>query len=98
LSDRAGLVVYPKYFWEIVSKHVRFAKHWIELDLMCRRAVREQKIKPYTDLALTPVTEEETETLEMFTHNEAARHEVAHVRKVDELTHGKHARADAQHA
>ena len=58
----------------------------VELDLMCRRAVREQKIKPYADLALTPVTEEETETLQMFTHNEAARHEVAHVRKVDELT------------
>jgi Radical SAM superfamily len=89
---------YPKYFWEIVSKHTRLAKHWIELDLMRRRAVREQKIKPYTDLALTPVTEEETETFEMFTHNEAARHQVAHVRKVGELTHGKHARADAQHA
>jgi hypothetical protein len=33
------------------------------------------------------VTDEETETLEMFTHNEAARAEVAHVRKVAELTH-----------
>jgi hypothetical protein len=62
---------------------------------MRRRAVREQKIKPYTDLALTPVSEEETETLETFTHNEAARYEVAHVRKVDELTHGNNARAVA---
>jgi len=44
---------------------------------------------------LTPVSEEETETLETFTHNEAARHEVAHVRKVDELTHGNNARAVA---
>jgi hypothetical protein len=86
---------YPKYFWEIVSKHARLAKRWIELDRMRRRAVREQKIKPYIDLALTPVSEEETETLEMFTHNEAARHEVAHVRKVDELTHGNNARAVA---
>ncbi|MFY9895910.1 MAG: radical SAM protein [Xanthobacteraceae bacterium] len=86
---------YPKYFWEIVSKHARLAKHWIELDRMRRRAVREQKIKPYSDLALTPVSEEETETLEMFTHNEAARHEVAHIRKVDELTHGNNARAVA---
>ncbi len=89
---------YPKYFWEIVSKHARLVKHWVELDLMRRKAVREQKIKPYTDLALTPVTEEENDTLEMFTHNEAARNEVAHIRKVDALTHGKRTPAEAQHA
>ena len=35
------------------------------------RARREQRSKPYTDLAMTPVTDDETETLEMFTHNEA---------------------------
>jgi hypothetical protein len=79
---------YPKYFWEIVSKHARLCKLWIELDLMRRRAVKEQKIRPYTDLALKPVTDGENDTLEMFTHNAAARHEVAHARKVDALTHG----------
>ncbi len=89
---------YPKYFWEIVSKHARLCQYWIELDLMRRRAVRDQKIKPYTDLALTPVTDEENDTLEMFTHNEAARHEVAHSRMVDALTHGKRAAAEARHA
>ena len=40
----------------------------------------------------------ETETLDMFTHNEGARDEVAHVRKVDALTHGKAAPAATQHA
>ena len=44
---------------------------------------------------MTPVTEDETETLEMFTHSDAARDSVAHVRKIDELTHGKRALADA---
>jgi len=34
---------------------------------------------------------EETETLEMFTHNAGARDQVAHVRKVDALTHSKQA-------
>jgi hypothetical protein len=34
----------------------------------------------------------------MFTHNDAARKQVAHVRKVDALTHGKHAPSDVQHA
>jgi hypothetical protein len=53
---------------------------------------------PYTDLALTPVTDEEADTLAMFTHNEGARDEVAHQRKVDALTHGKAASAQVQHA
>jgi len=44
----------------------------------CARARRDQKVNPYTDLAMTPVTDEETETLEMFTHNAGARDQVAH--------------------
>ncbi|NVO13198.1 MAG: radical SAM protein [Rhodoplanes sp.] len=78
---------YPKYLWEIVSKHARLTRHWIDLDLMRRKAKREQAVRPYTDLALTPVTDEETETLEIFTHSEDARRGVAHIRKVDALTH-----------
>src|SRR5215510_14262616 len=82
---------YPKYLSEIVSKHTRLAKQWFELSSMCARARCEQKVNPYTDLAMTPVTDEETETLAMFTHNDGARGQVAHVRKVDALTHGKQA-------
>jgi radical SAM superfamily enzyme YgiQ (UPF0313 family) len=85
---------YPRYSWEIVSKTVRLAKQWVELDLMRRRARKEQRLRSYTDVALTPVTEAETESLEMFTHNEAAREEVAHVRKVDALTHGNRRRPE----
>jgi Radical SAM superfamily len=86
---------YPKHLWEIVSKHGRLAKQWIEMSRMCARARREQKLNPYTDLAMTPVTDDETETLEMFTHNAGARDQVAHVRKVDALTHGKQAAVGA---
>jgi radical SAM superfamily enzyme YgiQ (UPF0313 family) len=86
---------YPKYWWEIVTKHVRLAKQWIEMSRMCARARREQKLNPYTDLAMTPVTDEETDTLEMFTHNAGARDQVAHARKVDALTHGKQAAVGA---
>jgi hypothetical protein len=32
--------------------------------------------------------DDETETREMFTHNEGARNEVVRVRKIDKLTHG----------
>jgi hypothetical protein len=67
------------------------------IDRMLRRAKRDQKLQPYVDLALTPPTDDETETLAMFTHNEAARAEVAHQRKVAALTHGA-AQPAAQHA
>jgi hypothetical protein len=79
---------YPKYAFELVSKHVRVLKHWLDLELMVRRARRHAAPGMYGDLALTPVADDETETLEMFTHNEAARSEVAHTRKVAALTHG----------
>jgi hypothetical protein len=86
---------YPKYLREIVSKHTQLIRQWPELSSMCARARREQKLNPYTDLAMTPVTDEETESLEMFTHNDGARSQVAHLRKVDALTHGKQAAVGA---
>ena len=49
----------------------------------------------YTDLALTPVSDEETDTLELFTQNDAARTEVARTRKIAELTHGVPAPVEA---
>ena len=41
----------------------------------------------YTDLAMTPVAEEEADALELFTQNKAARDAVDHARKVKKLTH-----------
>ena len=89
---------YPKYAWEIVRKHASFLRRWIMIERMLRRAKREEKVRPYTDLALAPVTDHETDALEMFTHSEAARNAVAHIRKVDALTHAKPARAEAAQA
>ena len=72
---------YPKYLGEIVSKHVRILKRWLELDLIRRRLRRDPQSKVYMDQSVTPVTDEDTETFAMFTHNEAARMEVARTRK-----------------
>jgi hypothetical protein len=41
------------------------------------------------DPALAPVSDDEEERLEMFTHNLGARHAVEHARKVAALTHGE---------
>jgi hypothetical protein len=88
---------YPKYFWGVISKHARIAKQWIWLDLTRRRVTQEQRRNPYMDQALTPVDDDETETLELFTHNASARGEVVHQRKIAVLT--GHATSEAaQHA
>jgi hypothetical protein len=72
---------YPQYLGEIVSKHVRILKRWLELELIRRRLRRDPQSTVYMDQSLTPVTDEGTETFAMFTHNEAARVEVARTRK-----------------
>ena len=43
---------------------------------------------PYSDQAMLPVTEDETQTLELFTHNKSAREAVDHARKIKILTSG----------
>jgi hypothetical protein len=101
LDRRPGLPIvpawrfYPRYLWEMMSKHGSIARRWIMIEWMLRRAKRDEKLRPYTDLAMTPVTDTETDSLEMFTHSEDARGEVAHIRKVDALTHGTRAAVNA---
>src|SRR3954447_4059674 len=89
---------YPKYLWESVSKHARIAKHWFWLDRVRKRVKQEQRVSPYTDLALTAVTDDETESFDLFTHNEGARGEVVRTRKIAALTHNHPAPPAAQHA
>ena len=48
----------------------------------------------YIDQALTPVTNDEEETLALFTHSDAARQAVEHARKVAHLT-GANSRREA---
>jgi hypothetical protein len=104
LDRRPGMPIepffsfYAKCVRDVVRKHVALARHWIRLAGMLRQARREQAVQPYVDLALMPVQDEETETLEMFTQKDAAKREVAHVRKVDALTHGAGRTVVAQRA
>ena len=79
---------YPKAVWEIASKAARMTRYWLQLDRMRRSINRDPERHRYTDAALQPVEDNETETLEMFTHSESARNEVARTRRIHELTHG----------
>jgi hypothetical protein len=52
------------------------------------RKVAKSADVPYSDQAMQPVSEDDTSTLELFTHNQSARDAVDHARKVKTLTGG----------
>jgi radical SAM superfamily enzyme YgiQ (UPF0313 family) len=77
LDRRSGMPIesplsfYPRYAWEVLSKHVRLAAmHW-----QFRRILKrvERDTGSYDDVAMMPVQEDEFEELEMFTVTQAAR-------------------------
>ena len=75
-------VFYPRYLWDIVSKHVRLGHRWFAIDLMRRGILRNPAYRSYTDQALTAVTDDESETLELLNQNAAARREVERSRRI----------------
>src|SRR6185503_3622799 len=74
---------YPKHFTATLWKQVRWAKLYLENYRIYSDIKRDPKRLEYTDVALSPVTEDETETMEMF-QSGAARIFVDKVRRVEE--------------
>ncbi len=87
---------YPVHLVKTAMKVAKWVTLYLRLRLIYLGIKRDPHSSEYTDLAIAPVTEDETETLEIFTQSAAARIEVAHVRKIDELTHRKRALIEAQ--
>ena len=82
------LKFYPRYAKEFVVRYGRVAIDMLRLERIRRRVLKDPQRYAYMDQALTPVTAEETETLELFSHNAGARNEVVRTRRIAELTHG----------
>jgi radical SAM superfamily enzyme YgiQ (UPF0313 family) len=78
---------YPRFVGELAGKLFRLMLAVARIAWIFRRVARDPKGLLYTDLALTPVGEQEADTLELFTQSTAARAAVVHARKVKELTH-----------
>ena len=86
---------YPTFVAETFSKQFKLWGNFLRLARVRFAIRRDPQHRLYTDCALTPVADDDTETLEMFTHNVGARNAVAHVRKIDALTHAAHTPATA---
>ncbi len=60
------LVFYPRRAWEFVSTYGGLALYAWKLNRMRKQVQRELRQQPYTDLAITPVTDDDEESLEML--------------------------------
>ncbi|HXE64203.1 MAG TPA: radical SAM protein [Bryobacteraceae bacterium] len=60
------LVFYPKYAAELVYKHVRLAGQIVRYGRFRYQLKRDPEAKNYMDVALTPVLEEDSSTLELL--------------------------------
>jgi hypothetical protein len=78
---------YPKQLWDLAQKLAVGVTTAIHLFSAQKRIKTDPNRLAYKDLAITPVTEAEVDTLELFNQNDAARHAVQHERHVRELTH-----------
>jgi hypothetical protein len=76
---------YPQLTWEVIVKHARVVAAVWRIFRIYRRVAAGAHV-PYTDPAMTPVSEDETQRLELFTHNKSAREAVDHARKIKILT------------
>jgi radical SAM superfamily enzyme YgiQ (UPF0313 family) len=91
LARENAMLFWPKFAWETVSKNVRLAGTIGRLLLMRLAIGLDRDAAKYSDLALTPVREDEAETHELLTQTVAARAAVAHIRKISELTGSRQA-------
>ncbi|WP_049734281.1 B12-binding domain-containing radical SAM protein [Rhizobium ecuadorense] len=80
------LVFWPRFAWETFRKHASLAGTIVGLTISAFLISRDAKSKTYMDQALTPVADDEEETLSLFTKTAGGAAAVSHVRKVAELT------------
>ncbi len=73
---------YPAYAWGIVTKHLRLAGMIWRMGRVRRALKRDPAARDYMDQALTPVQDDEAETLEIFNVTQSARAATLKVRKL----------------
>jgi len=78
---------YPKLAAELLTKQISWAHLYLRLYRMYSRLKKDPRRFEYTDLAITPVTDDELETREMFQTAEA-RGYVVKIRRVEKMRSG----------
>ena len=87
LPRESAWTFYPRYWSETLSKQIRWVSLYLKYYWILRRVTSERQVFEYTDLAITPVTEDEAETRELFQSAEAQAYLVK-IQRTEELRHG----------
>jgi hypothetical protein len=66
-----ALIFWPRFVWETLSKHLVIIGVITRLVLLKFAITRDPAARTYTDIALTPVTDDEEMTLNLFTNTSA---------------------------
>ncbi len=77
---------WPRFVWETIAKHVILGGAIVRLTATAFVISRGSAALTYTDQALTPVMDDENETLDLFNKTQGGRDAVAHVKKVAAIT------------
>ncbi|MBV9221234.1 MAG: radical SAM protein [Methylobacteriaceae bacterium] len=75
-------VFYPKYLLDLIAKHVRIGRMIWCLGRVRRAIKRDPNRARFMDLALTPVADDELESLEMFQVSDATRAAAAKAKRM----------------
>ncbi len=77
------LAFYPRFAFETARAHFWMAYWLLRMSLMRRRVNRDAAREPYSDLALTAITAEQQENLELFETTRGGRQAIAKRRSED---------------
>ena len=77
---------WPRFGWETFVKHVVLTGAIVRLLIWQTAIMYSPDARDYMDQALTPVSDDDDETLDLLTKTTGGRAAVAHVKKIPELT------------
>jgi radical SAM superfamily enzyme YgiQ (UPF0313 family) len=79
---------YPGYLMETIAKQVRWASLYLRMRKIYRKVKRDPQRREYTDPALFPIADDETEARELF-QSDAAQAYVRQERRLEKIRRGE---------
>ena len=81
------LLFWPQFVWQTVYKQAVVIGAIVSMVRLMRQVQRNPDARSYMDQALTPVHDDDADTLDLMTKTGGARAAVAHIKRVGELIH-----------
>jgi radical SAM superfamily enzyme YgiQ (UPF0313 family) len=78
---------WPQFVWETVCKQAAAIAALVGMVRLMRSIQRNSDAHRYMDQALTPVHDDDADTLDLMTKTSGARAAVAHIKRISDLTH-----------